>query len=111
MSVNRHKNGTVPELELGMLQMQILWLLKRPTHGYALMKALNELKQTKVTQGTLYPTLQRLEELGLIARKHSARRHVWHLTAKGRTAMRRACGEFCATFQGIFRDFVCGRCR
>ena len=75
------------------------------------MKALNELKQTKITQGTLYPALQRLEELGLIKRKKSARRHTWHLTDKGKNEMRRACGEFCATFHGIFRDFVCEKCR
>ena len=108
MSDNRH---TKSEIELGLLQMQILWLLKRPSHGYALMKALNELKQTKITQGTLYPALQRLEELKLVARKRAGRRHVWHLTEKGKKTMKRACAEFCATFHGIFRDFMCGRCK
>jgi DNA-binding PadR family transcriptional regulator len=98
------------ELELGLLQMQILWLLKRPSHGYALMHALNELKQTKITQGTLYPALQRLEELGMISRKRASRRHVWSMTDEGRRTMKRSCAEFCKTFQGIFHDFVCERC-
>lgn len=109
MSSNRHIARS--ELELGLLQMQILWLLKRPAHGYALMKALNELKQTKITQGTLYPALQRLEELGLIKRQRVERRHIWHLTDNGKHTMQRACGEFCKTFHGIFQDFVCGRCQ
>lgn len=116
MSDNRHiirPAGSTgkPELELGLLQMQILWLLKRPSHGYALMKSLNALKRTKITQGTLYPALQRLEELGLIRRKKVARKHVWHLTEKGKRTMKRSCAEFCVTFQGIFRDFICERCR
>ncbi len=90
--------------------MQVLWLLKRPTHGYELMKNLNTLKRTKITQGTLYPTLQRLEELKLIASKTSGRKRVYHLTDKGRITMRNNCEEFCRTFVGIFKDFVCGKC-
>lgn len=117
MSTDRHR-GLVKgasklksELELGLLQMQVLWLLKRPTHGYALMKSLNELKQTKITQGTLYPALQRLEELGMIRSRSAGRKRIWSLTERGKHTMHRACLDFCRTFQGIFHDFVCGKCR
>lgn len=106
MSTERHIN----DIELGLLQMQVLWLLKKPTHGYELMKNLNELKRTKITQGTLYPTLQRLEELKLIASRASGRKRVYKLTGRGRSTMKNNCLEFCKTFQGIFEDFVCGRC-
>jgi len=99
-----------PELELGLLQMQILWMLKEPRHGYALMKALNEVKNTKVTQGTLYPALQRLEELGLVKRKQVGRKYVWKMTPSGKRTMLRSCEDFCRTFHGIIRDFVCEKC-
>ncbi|MCX8147478.1 MAG: PadR family transcriptional regulator [Candidatus Woesearchaeota archaeon] len=108
MSVSKHMNS---EIELGILQMQILWLLSRKsTHGYELMKSLNSLKKTKITQGTLYPTLQRLEELKLVSRKQEKRKIIYNLTPKGRKAMTEGCNDFARTFFGIFNDFVCGRC-
>ncbi|MBW3003562.1 PadR family transcriptional regulator [Candidatus Woesearchaeota archaeon] len=107
MSSSRHTT----EIELGMLQMQVLWLLKKPTHGYDLMKKLNEIKHTKITQGTLYPTLQRLEELNLIASKTQDRKKVYHLTAKGKKTMKNSCIDFCRTFHGIFENFVCEKCK
>ena len=108
MSVSRHKQKS--EIELGLLQMQVLWLLKKPTHGYELMKRLNEIKTTKITQGTLYPTLQRLEELKLITSKTEQRKKIYHLTGKGKKVMRDSCSDFCKTFHGIFHDFVCEKC-
>jgi PadR family transcriptional regulator PadR len=107
MSVDRYS-----DIELGMLQMQILWLLsKRSDHGYELMKKLNELKKTKITAGTLYPTLSKLEKLGLIKSLEKKRIKVYTITAKGRGVMKNSCGEFCKTFAGIFHDFICGKCR
>jgi DNA-binding PadR family transcriptional regulator len=109
MSDNRHVRN---EIELGMLQMQILWLVsKKPVHGYELMKRLNELKTTKVTQGTLYPALQRLEELSLIKRKKSDRIINYSITAKGAKIMNNSCIDFCRTFNGIIHDFLCNKCK
>jgi len=124
MSVSKHiKADTKPgvmelakerkpsEIELGMLQMQILWILSRKsTHGYEIMKSLSALKGTKITQGTLYPTLQRLENLGLIKRKEEDRRIDYHISGKGRKIMEQACLDFTRTFFGVFQDFVCGKC-
>lgn len=125
MSVDKHsivaKHDNVPlgsikdrkpsEIELGILQMQVLWLLSRKsTHGYDLMKDLNDLKKTTITQGTLYPTLQRLEELGLVRRNEQERKIIYHLTPLGKQTMADACRDFSRTFFGIFNDFVCGRC-
>lgn len=107
MSVERHIN----DIELGLLQMQVLWLLKKPSHGYELMKSLNAIKRTKITQGTLYPTLQRLEELKLIKSETKGRKRVYHLTNDGKATMKNNCQEFCKTFQGIFEDFICGKCK
>jgi DNA-binding PadR family transcriptional regulator len=109
MSVNKHiKPSTI---DLGLLQMQILWLLsKKPMHGYILMKELDELKRTKITQGTLYPTLQKLERLKLIKSQKKDRTIVYHVTKNGKQAMRENCHDFCRTFSGIIHDFVCGKC-
>jgi len=91
--------------------MQILWLLnKKPKHGYALMKELNDLKRTKITQGTLYPALQKLEKLKFIKSKKDGRMIVYNVTSNGKSAMKEACGDFCRTFSGIIQDFVCGKC-
>ncbi len=119
MSVNKHiaVMPAVPaqkkpsEIELGLLQMQVLWLLSRKsTHGYDLMKDLNDLKKTTIAQGTLYPTLQRLDELGLVRREEKERKIIYHVTPHGKQVMTEACRDFSRTFFGIFNDFVCGRC-
>lgn len=100
-------------VDLGDLQMQILWFLgKKPAHGYELMKRLSEIKKTRITQGTLYPTVAKLEEMDLIrARKRGARgKKVFSLTPKGKRVMERNCAEFCKIFGGIFVDFYCCGC-
>ena len=99
------------EIELGLLQMQILWLLSRKsTHGYDLMKLLNNIKKTKITQGTLYPTLQSLEGRELIKRHDEDRRSIYNITLKGRKVMNETCMDFSRTFFGIFQNFVCEKC-
>jgi DNA-binding PadR family transcriptional regulator len=112
MSVDKHSPRGKSEIELGLLQMQVLWLLSRkPTHGYELMKDLNLLKKTRITQGTLYPTMQRLEELGMVRREAGERKIVYHLTPKGKQVMADGCRDFSRTFFGIFNDFVCNHCK
>ena len=100
------------EIELGLLQMQILWLLSRKsTHGYDLMKTLTVLRGTRMTQGTLYPTMQRLEELQLVEREAlQERKIIYHVTDKGRQIMNETCLAFVKTFYGIFHDYACERC-
>src|SRR3989338_2274105 len=99
------------EIELGLLQMQILWLLSRKsTHGYDIMKMLGEIKKTKVTQGTLYPTLQSLKKRALIKRHDEDRKSVYSITLKGRKVMNETCLDFSRTFFGIFQNFVCEKC-
>ena len=99
------------DMDLGLLQMQILWILSRKSaHGYELMKDLSVMKRQKITQGTLYPTLQRLESLKLIKGVGQENRIVYSLTAKGKETMTINCTEFARTFFGVFQDFVCGKC-
>ena len=92
--------------DLGILQMQILWLLEnQPIHGYELMKRLNAIKKTKITQGTLYPTMQRLVSLKYIVAKAEGNRKVYSLTAKGKAKMTSACEEFVGMFKCIFERY------
>ena len=122
MSVDQHTPDTIhiqigkeskgpSEIELGLLQMQTLWVLSRqPTHGYDLMKSLSVIKGTEITQGTLYPMLKRLQELGMIRSEAEGRRIVNHITDKGKKTMNEACLGFVKTFYGIFHDYACQRC-
>src|SRR3989338_3124157 len=99
------------DIDLVMLQMQILWLLSRKnSHGYELMKDLSVIKRSKVTQGTLYPAMQKLEALKLVEGKESDNKIVYTLTQKGRKTMNDSCVEFTRTFFGVFQDFVCEKC-
>ena len=101
----------VTEMDIGLLQMQILWLLNRKsTHGYEMMEILNKIKRTKITQGTLYPTLQRLQKLGFVKGEKSDRRIVYHVTPEGKKIMNEVCFDFTRTFFGIFQDYVCHKC-
>ncbi len=101
----------VTEMDVGLLQMQILWLLNRkPTYGYEMMETLNKIKRTKITQGTLYPTLQKLQKLGFVKGEENDRRIVYHITAEGKKIMNEVCFDFTHTFFGIFQDYVCHKC-
>ncbi|NYZ77132.1 PadR family transcriptional regulator [Candidatus Micrarchaeota archaeon] len=108
MSVNKHKME-----DLGVLQMQILWLLEQgSTHGYDLMKKLSAIKTTKIEQGTLYPALQKLEDNEYIRMKETGERgrKIYELTSTGRAIMRKSCEDFALTFEGIFQDYRCKNC-
>ncbi len=69
-----------------MLDFAILGLLmERPRHGYELRRALGELGFWKVSFGSLYPSLRRLEKREAIqATKVSGRRKAYEITDEGR---------------------------
>jgi DNA-binding PadR family transcriptional regulator len=68
-----------------MLDLAVLGLLrKRPRHGYELKAQLAELGFLRVSFGSLYPALRRLERRGLIeALRQSGRRKAYRLTPDG----------------------------
>ncbi len=106
MSINRHNSNH------GFLEMQIMWmLLKGPSYGYDLMKKLSDIKGKRITQGTIYPTLKRLEKENIIEYKMDGNKKSYKLTSKGRKTSKRVCIEFTKTFSGIFKDFVCSKCK
>ncbi len=77
-----------------MIDLAVLGLLrKRPRHGYELKARLLELGFARVSFGTLYPALRRLEKRGFIeALRQSGRRKAYKLTATGEEEFARILG-------------------
>ena len=77
-------------LERGMLRYVILDVLSNgPGHGYEIIKQLDEQTQGRYTPspGTLYPTLQYLEDLGFVTSNQDEGRKVYSLTAGGKAEL------------------------
>jgi len=73
--------------ESGDMKYVILKLLKdKPRHGYEVMKELEERMQGcySPSPGTVYPTLQWLEDEGLVSAKDVAGKKVYEITDAGR---------------------------
>jgi DNA-binding PadR family transcriptional regulator len=60
-----------------------------PKHGYEIIKALEERSSGEYvpSPGTVYPTLQYLEDLGLVRAQEEADRRVYHLTEAGQAEL------------------------
>ena len=54
-------------------------------HGYAIMKEIERLtgQDWKPSPGSTYPTLQELEDAGLVTRRAEGRKHVYEVTPLG----------------------------
>lgn len=74
-----------------MIDLAILGLLhERPRHGYELKTRLLDLGFSRVSFGTLYPALRRLEKRGFIeALRQTGRRKAYRLTRQGETELTR----------------------
>jgi DNA-binding PadR family transcriptional regulator len=87
--------------ESGDMKYVILKLLRdKPMHGYEVMKALEERTHGcyKPSAGTVYPTLQWLEDEGLVAAKDVEGKKVYEITAAGRAFL----DEHRTTVEDIF---------
>jgi DNA-binding PadR family transcriptional regulator len=72
--------------EAGEIRLAILSLLSEgPKHGYQLMKEMSERSGGvyKASAGTVYPTLQQLEDEELIASDQQGGKRIYHLTPEG----------------------------
>ncbi len=83
------------QMRKGYLKLAILFALTRePTHGYNLMRRINEMTLGVIapTAGGIYPALRELEEEGLIkgSWRPEERRKVYEITLKGRAVFRLA---------------------
>jgi DNA-binding PadR family transcriptional regulator len=76
----------------GEVRLAILSLLgDEPMHGYELMRRLEERSGGiyRASAGTIYPTLQQLEDMGLIASESRDGKRVYRLTDAGREQLHR----------------------
>jgi DNA-binding PadR family transcriptional regulator len=94
----RHRRGFGPWAERGRffgpgeVRLALLSLLaERPQHGYELMRGLEERSggTYRASAGTVYPTLQQLEDEGLAASEAVEGRRVYRLTEAGRAELAR----------------------
>jgi DNA-binding PadR family transcriptional regulator len=117
-------------MERGGLKFALLDLLKdRPRHGYELMRELEERSGGfySPSPGTVYPTLQMLEDMGYVSSSEDEGRRVYELTREGaqfleehsehaqrhRDRMAAFCGpggregmEVMYQMKGLFRDIA-----
>jgi PadR family transcriptional regulator PadR len=84
------------DLVRGRLELLVLAVLKsQPSHGYGVIRELRRRSAGTfdLPEGSVYPTLHRLEREGLLASRWSSearrRRRVYRLTRKGRAALER----------------------
>jgi DNA-binding PadR family transcriptional regulator len=95
--------------EKGDLKYIILNLVKdKPSHGYEIMRALEESLQGFYTPsaGSVYPTLQMLEDMGYVASTERDGKKVYAITAEGRKFLEES-QEVVAKIQGQMKNW-CG---
>ncbi len=79
--------GAGPRVGRGDVRLAILFLLnEEPMHGYQMMQELSERSggMWRPSSGSVYPTLQQLEDEGLIEAAASSGKRVFSLTDEGR---------------------------
>jgi len=70
----------------GLFRYLVLYVLRdQPLHGYGIMKKVSEILQCDYipSPGIIYPTLQLLEDMGLVESRVEGRRKVYRLTNEG----------------------------
>lgn len=86
--------GWVTQLRKGLAELCVLACLREgETYGYELLRRLRELPGLEVTEGTVYPVLNRAAEAGWVALEHRAStsgppRRYYRLTPAGRRRLR-----------------------
>ena len=76
----------------GEVRLALLSLLaERPQHGYELMRGLEERSggTYRASAGTIYPTLQQLEDEGLVLSETASGKRVYRVTEAGRAEVER----------------------
>ncbi len=110
----RHRRRRQQMFESGEVKFVILRLLReKPRHGYDVMKALEERLGGvySPSAGTVYPTLQMLEDQGYIRGVETEGRRVYHITPEGERLLderRDEIEDIFARLRETVRDFAGG---
>jgi DNA-binding PadR family transcriptional regulator len=62
----------------------LIALSQKPMHGYALIREIGRTYQRPVSAGMVYPTLQELEDMGLVISEEKEAKKVYSITEEGR---------------------------
>jgi len=74
----------------GFMEMHILRILKKPHHGYEIIKHMGgECRCWKPSPGSVYPMLQKLKKGGLITKKSIGKKNVYTITKAGRERIKK----------------------
>src|ERR1044071_9127727 len=113
MGAQRHRRRT-QMFESGEVKFVILRLLKeKPRHGYEIIKALEERMAGCYTPspGTVYPTLQMLEDQGYVRSSEASGKKVYEITPEGEKYLeehRDLLDEIVDRVRDTVRDFTGG---
>ena len=93
-----------PRAGRGDVRSAVLALLsEQPMHGYQMIQQISERSggSWKPSPGSVYPTLQQLEDEGLVRAQEQDGRRVYHLTEDGRRVATERAEEFATLWQGV----------
>ena len=93
-----------PRAGRGDVRSAVLALLsEQPMHGYQMIQQISERSggSWKPSPGSVYPTLQQLEDEGLVRAQEQDGRRVYHLTEDGRRVATERADEFATLWQGV----------
>lgn len=93
-----------PRAGRGDVRSAVLALLaEQPMHGYQMIQQISERSggAWKPSPGSVYPTLQQLEDEGLVRAQEQDGRRVYHLTEDGRKVTEERSEEFASLWQGV----------
>lgn len=81
-------------------------LAEEPRNGYQVIQQIAERTDGawKPSPGSVYPTLQQLEDEGLVRAEESDGRRLFHLTASGRTYVEEHADELAATWKSVSEE-------
>lgn len=113
MDQNADIRTWITQLRKGVAELCVLACLDGgEAYGYELMRRMKRYPGLSITEGTLYPLLNRAAEMGYVAMEHRPSssgppRRYYNLTASGRerlAAMRRAWREFGNSIDLLLRE-------
>lgn len=66
----------------------LMALSEKPMHGYALIQEIGETYQRPISAGLVYPTLQELEDMGMVVSAEKEGKKVYSMTADGKSYLK-----------------------